>query len=80
MTVKNTALFIGYQDIHIRGIIIVWLFTEGTVFNSYGRSMGISVFDLMLIEKLLDGNFRSVEFGLVDKQFIFEKNDRLIFR
>lgn len=67
MTVKNTTLFIGYQNVHIRGIIIVWLFTEGTVFNSDGRSMGISVFDLMLIEKLLDGNFRSVEFGLVDK-------------
>ena len=79
MTVKNTALFISYQNVHIRGIIIVWLFTKGTVFNSDGRSMGISVFDLMLIKKLLDGNFRSVEFGLVDKQFIFEKNDRLIF-
>lgn len=78
MTIKNTALFISNEDIHVRGVIIVWLFTKGTVLDSDGRSMRISVFNLMLIEKLLDGNFGSVEFGLVDEQFVFEENDRLI--
>lgn len=78
MTIKNTALFISNENIHVRGVIIVWLFTKRTVLNSNGRSMRISVFDLMLIEKLLDRNFGSVEFGLVDEQFVFEENDRLI--
>lgn len=55
------------------------LFTEGTILNSESRSMRIRVFDLMLIEKLFDGNFRSVEFGLVDEKFILKKDDRLSF-
>jgi len=51
---------------------MVSFLAKWAIFNTKCRSMRIKVFNLMLIEELLNGNFGPIKFGLIDKELIID--------
>lgn len=67
MTVVYTALFIDIEGVKIGEVISVRFFTEWTVFEPKYVWPGIVELDLVLGKKMLDGDSRAIELGLIDE-------------